>query len=371
MRAKERIHVYWQARRADRRGWIDAGAVFEVLHEVEGSGCDQWRAVPGGGFACMDDAEPAKTAEPGVAAARPGEALPFYYAARGGDGAFSYAFVDRFTSEDGTEVLVRPSGRHKSVERYVPHAESTFSGRDILADPLPTGRLVGWAVEEDTPVFDDPRDGIAPVDRLDRHTMLELEEEPVDEQGHWYRIPNGLGPGKDAYVDERKGVRHWSPSPVIDDVEPDELWIDLDLEQQVIALRRGDDLEYVTLVSSGLDERPTPTGLFRIRDKRAWSSMGNNPSSSDKYFIQHVPWTMYFRDYYALHGAYWHNVFGQQRSHGCVNLAPEDAKVIYEAVAPEHEAGFMRTLASDKAPGSLFRIRKANNPVPDRTDESY
>ena len=32
---------------------------------------------------------------------------------------------------------------------------------------------------------------------------------------------------------------------------------------------------------------------------------------------------------HAFHGAYWHNGFGRIRSHGCVNLAPEDAKWLY------------------------------------------
>jgi len=31
----------------------------------------------------------------------------------------------------------------------------------------------------------------------------------------------------------------------------------------------------------------------------------------------------------AIHGAYWHDKFGKQWSHGCVNLPPEKAEVLY------------------------------------------
>ncbi len=36
----------------------------------------------------------------------------------------------------------------------------------------------------------------------------------------------------------------------------------------------------------------------------------------------------------AIHGAFWHNDFGVQRSHGCVNVSPEDAKWIYRWTTP-------------------------------------
>jgi lipoprotein-anchoring transpeptidase ErfK/SrfK len=43
-----------------------------------------------------------------------------------------------------------------------------------------------------------------------------------------------------------------------------------------------------------------------------------------------VPWTMYFKWGFAIHGAYWHNNFGTPVSHGCVNMRLHEAKVLYE-----------------------------------------
>ncbi|KYF53088.1 hypothetical protein BE08_00505 [Sorangium cellulosum] len=52
-----------------------------------------------------------------------------------------------------------------------------------------------------------------------------------------------------------------------------------------------------------------------------------------------MPYTQYFHEGYALHGAYWHDEFGKARSHGCINLAPADAAWLFEwtepAVPPE------------------------------------
>ena len=51
---------------------------------------------------------------------------------------------------------------------------------------------------------------------------------------------------------------------------------------------------------------------------------------SDYYFLEDVPWILYYDESRALHGAYWHNRFGYPRSHGCVNLPLADAHWIYD-----------------------------------------
>jgi hypothetical protein len=50
--------------------------------------------------------------------------------------------------------------------------------------------------------------------------------------------------------------------------------------------------------------------------------------------LRDVPWIQYFASGYALHGAYWHDVFGIPRSHGCVNLSPIDARVVFRWTDP-------------------------------------
>lgn len=51
----------------------------------------------------------------------------------------------------------------------------------------------------------------------------------------------------------------------------------------------------------------------------------------DYYDLPGVPWNLYFTmEGAVIHGAYWHQNFGTPYSHGCVNLAPNDAKILYE-----------------------------------------
>ncbi len=47
---------------------------------------------------------------------------------------------------------------------------------------------------------------------------------------------------------------------------------------------------------------------------------------------------MYFNNQQALHTAYWHDGFGAQHSHGCVNLAPEDALWLFKWTTPNMRA---------------------------------
>jgi lipoprotein-anchoring transpeptidase ErfK/SrfK len=47
------------------------------------------------------------------------------------------------------------------------------------------------------------------------------------------------------------------------------------------------------------------------------------------YQLRDVPYIQYFEAGYALHAAYWHDVFGTPRSHGCVNLSPVDAHRVF------------------------------------------
>ena len=56
--------------------------------------------------------------------------------------------------------------------------------------------------------------------------------------------------------------------------------------------------------------------------------------------LRDVPWIQYFASGYALHGAYWHDVFGIPRSHGCVNLAPIDARVAFRWTDPPVPEGW-------------------------------
>jgi len=91
-------------------------------------------------------------------------------------------------------------------------------------------------------------------------------------------------------------------------------------------------LLFATLMASGLDPFFTQPGLFPIEKKKPLETMRGafEADRSDFYYLEDVPWTMYFDQARALHTAYWRTFFGYPQSHGCVNLSPGDAKWIFD-----------------------------------------
>jgi lipoprotein-anchoring transpeptidase ErfK/SrfK len=75
------------------------------------------------------------------------------------------------------------------------------------------------------------------------------------------------------------------------------------------------------------------------------------------YSVERVPWVMFFHDDQALHGAYWHDRFGTVHSHGCVNLAPRDARWLFAWAPPAMPPGWEAVIPSDDDPGLRVRVR--------------
>jgi hypothetical protein len=134
-------------------------------------------------------------------------------------------------------------------------------------------------------------------------------------------------------------------------VEPDEAWVHVDVGEQTLVLYRGREPVYATLVSTGVDGYDTPEGVFRVEKKfvgRTMNDVSPDTPKGDRYRIEDVPFTQYFQGSYALHAAFWHDRFGTRRSHGCVNLSPHDARVIFEATRPTLHEGWFGTYADPK-----------------------
>ncbi|MCI0570852.1 MAG: L,D-transpeptidase family protein [Myxococcaceae bacterium] len=140
-------------------------------------------------------------------------------------------------------------------------------------------------------------------------------------------------------------------------------WLDVDLDEQVLVAYEGDTPVYATLVSSGAPEHETPEGIFRIWLKFSETDMTGR-MGNDAYHVSTVPWTMFFQDDFALHTAYWHDRFGEPSSHGCINLAPQDARALYQWSEPEVPVGWSMAYHAPTHTGSLVRVRSARWPSP-------
>jgi hypothetical protein len=108
-------------------------------------------------------------------------------------------------------------------------------------------------------------------------------------------------------------------------------WVETNLSEQVTYLWEGNKKITTYIVSTGKNVTPTITGTYKVYMKRDHHDMkGYDPIKEKDYVQPDVRYISYFEGAYAYHAAYWHNAFGTQVSHGCINMKTPEAKFLYE-----------------------------------------
>jgi lipoprotein-anchoring transpeptidase ErfK/SrfK len=148
------------------------------------------------------------------------------------------------------------------------------------------------------------------------------------------------------------------PGPTPERLGEHEKWIDVNLKRQTLVAYEGTTPVFVTLISSGRNEHETPPGSFHIREKHIAATMDADTAADGPYSIEDVPYIQYFNGGYALHGAFWHAVFGYVKSHGCVNLAPWDAKALFGWTDPQIPSGWHAAFATKDHPGTRVIVHE-------------
>jgi hypothetical protein len=217
--------------------------------------------------------------------------------------------------------------------------------------------FVGPRVKEAAIYESKDKRNFAPRDRVKRHSPIRLLSpqtpgyEEIKSGGELF-LPTFDG----RWVRARDVLRAdlVAPPP---DLKPGEKWIDVSIKQETLVAYEGDKPVYATLVSAGKDgtnakgSMATVQGTFRVREKHIAATMDGD-GDGDLYSIDDVPYIQYFQGSYALHGAFWHNEFGHVRSHGCVNLAPADAKRLFFWSDPQVPPGWHAVWSDDAHPGT-------------------
>ena len=120
----------------------------------------------------------------------------------------------------------------------------------------------------------------------------------------------------------------YAPDTILPPATPEQIdetrWIDVDLSEQTLRAYENGAIVQTYLVSTGLPATPTPTGQFRI-----WIKFRADDMAGADYYIEDVPWVMYFYQGYGLHGVTWHANFGHRMSHGCVNQPNDMAEWLF------------------------------------------
>lgn len=272
-----------------------------------------------------------------------------------------YIAVDRKFQWNGRQWFRSTKGFVAPTDTFGVTAGSKFKGVELNADwNLPIGWVVGYQKTRNTYEIDEAAQKVKLKGALQRLTAVNLTGKEIQI-------------GKNTYVESadqswlrKDDVRITTPGPMPANLEPNERWLDINLSTQTAILFVGTAPVYATLVSTGKTnsrkelDHSTPTGEWRVREKHITATMdGDGTAAGDMpYSIEAVPYVMYFHRSYAVHGAFWHENYGSKMSHGCINMAPLDAKYIFFHTDPEVPQGWQGAWSSDDRPGSRVVIHE-------------
>jgi lipoprotein-anchoring transpeptidase ErfK/SrfK len=109
-------------------------------------------------------------------------------------------------------------------------------------------------------------------------------------------------------------------------------WVEINLDEQTLSVYDQDRLVFAALAATGINSMATRPGLHQVTKKVPAENMTGafEADRSDYYYLESVPWTVYFDEARAIHGIYWRTNFGRKASHGCVNLTIPDAHWLYD-----------------------------------------
>ncbi|MBN1666974.1 MAG: L,D-transpeptidase [Anaerolineales bacterium] len=246
------------------------------------------------------------------------------------EGSFTYiSYTDEAVVDGQRFYMVDPGGwmTANDISRIT---APRFQGLALSQTPSHT---FGWVLTylSQTSGYVEPKrtPGYAEADYIGQyllnHELVWVYETREVNQIEWYRV----------------GPEAWVPANVIARVIPKSTppqgvdggrWMEINLFEQTIAVYDNSELVFATLIASGLDPFWTRPGLFQIYQKLDTTPMRGafEADRSDAYYLEDVPWTMYFDEARALHGAYWRANLGFPQSHGCVNLSIGDARWLYD-----------------------------------------
>lgn len=361
-----------------RRGSARVGGRFPLFGAKRAAGCaGRWLLIAPFSWVCADNAD--LSAEPSMP---PPDAVrePKYYFV---SAERAYAYADPTRAEDAAADAELDPGWALSIleereiggERWGRTRKNVWIRMRELAPAKATklrgevlkGALdVAWAVSSKVPVYSEPKRGKT-ARSLSRYDVVHISDERTvkGQKGEWLRISESgsAKSAKEEWVHSFDVARPRLSSPPTEVQKAHEKWIDVDLQTQTVVAYEGAAPMYAALVSTGRGKPGEPTetrkGVFRIWVKLTESTMDNleDDDAENHYSIDDVPRVQFFDKSIGLHGAFWHDDFGHVHSHGCVNLAPIDAKWLFDWSAPHLPVGFSAVLPVSAEPGTVIRIR--------------
>jgi hypothetical protein len=114
------------------------------------------------------------------------------------------------------------------------------------------------------------------------------------------------------------------------------VYVHVSLGSQTMTVSVGGEVVYRWAISSGRIGYSTPHGVYRPQRLAVmWRSR--------RYHMSPMPYSIFFRGGYAIHGTYETRHLGARASHGCIRLSPGHAAALFSLV---RGAGLGRTRIS-------------------------
>lgn len=354
-----------------RRGTIARGTRLQVLRRLPGIDCPTgyWFQVGEQLYLCTRHAQLSQELPSGVAQpiVPEGAILPKAYAFVRTDGARAYTRPSEYFADEYAMALGRGFGVVVTGERtvegirfvqtesqlYIERGDIGYArGSDLFGVLLgPTDDLnFAWVRRANATVHARPNGPV--LRRLGRRTRLRLDPNAAARDG-WLTLADG---GVMRTRDLQRPILSTPPS----EVRANERWLDVSVAEQVLVAYEGERPVFTTLVSTGRDDprHRTPLGVHAIWIKLAFSDMSNlGIDAPSEYAIEDVPWVQFFEGSNGLHAAFWHDDFGNARSHGCVNLSPRDARYLFDFTQPALPAGWNAILPNETDRPTFIRVR--------------
>ncbi len=204
------------------------------------------------------------------------------------------------------------------------------------------------------------------------HWITGVEQGPDNEP--WYQLVSELTATEVYYVPavHLRIIEPREYAPISAHVPAEAKRVEVSLAEQTLRAYESDELVLESRISSGIPNKRlaenvlptgTPEGDFRIYSKLPSKHMGSvagGPEVEENggFSLPGVPWTCFFRSPggYALHGTYWHNNFGLQMSHGCINMQNEAARWLFRWTTPVFDPGSIENHQDWEVTGNGTRV---------------
>jgi hypothetical protein len=269
-----------------------------------------------------------------------------------------YIAIDREFEWGAHTWYKTTKGMVTSKDRFVKVEGSGFHGVELSTEH---GLPIAWAYgpKESRPRFRIDAGVAKQLGTFARQQPVHLTGQKTEVGGHgyWQTVDDDWLQADHVRVAE-------APSALPGTLEAGERWVSVDLRSQTLVALVGERPVYATLVSSGKEtndaatDHRTPNGEWFIREKHITTTMDGDGSAAGDlpYSIEDVPYVMYFDGSYALHGAFWHRNYGVRMSHGCINLAPLDARYLFFFTDPPVRPGWHGAWSGNGQRGSRVVI---------------